>query len=58
MSERWPTNCQQEPGYPGADTVVMSIRFPDLTCHYPAPDCRIQEPHQVAECGRFAEPAR
>lgn len=47
------TDCQSEPGYPGADTIVFSLRYPDLTCHLPHPECEIQEPHLIAECGRF-----
>jgi hypothetical protein len=49
-----PTNCQQEPPYPGAEHVVlMSLRFPDTTAHWPHTDCDIQEPHLIAECGVF-----
>lgn len=46
-------NCQQEPAYPGAETVVFSIRDPDLTYHRPSPLCAINEPHRIGECGEF-----
>jgi hypothetical protein len=48
-----PTNCQQEPSYPGAETVVFSIRFPELTCHRPTKRCQIEAPHAIAECDEW-----
>lgn len=53
------TNCQQEPSYPEHDTVIASIRYPDLTCHLPTDVCSIEEPHNVSECriwGKLGEP--
>lgn len=52
-SRRVPTNCQNEPHYPGIDTVTFSIRYPELTCHYPTTRCAIQPPHAIAECGEW-----
>ena len=51
------TNCQQEPRYPGAETVVCSIRYPHLTSHLAHAECPIEGPHTIAECGRFASEA-
>lgn len=48
-----PTDCEHEPPFPGMDTVVVSFRYPDLTCHLPRPDCGIKEPHRIDECGAF-----
>lgn len=49
-----PTNCQQEPPYPDHETVCMSMRYPDMTCHEPSAGCGIQEPHMITECGLFS----
>jgi hypothetical protein len=46
-----PPNCQQEPPYPGAETVVCSIRDPDMLCHAKRDDCAIEAPHRWDECG-------
>ena len=55
MSERpRQTNCQQEPSYPDHETVVFSIRFPDLTAHSKSSRCPIEEPHLISECGEVA----
>lgn len=48
-----PRNCQQEPPYPGLDTVVFSLRAPDLVAHLAREDCPIETPHPIAECGAF-----
>ncbi len=53
MTRAAPTNCQQEPNYPGVRTVVFALRFPDMTAHAPTRRCGIQEPHAIAECGEF-----
>jgi hypothetical protein len=45
-----PTNCQQEPGYPGVETVCCSLRAPNTLCHAPTSRCAIQEPHAWADC--------
>lgn len=47
-------NCQIEPSYPDHETVIASIRDPELTCHLPQERCTIQEPHRIAECGLWA----
>jgi hypothetical protein len=47
------TNCQQEPSYPEHETVVFSLRFPDLTVHSKSKRCKIGEPHEIAICGEF-----
>jgi hypothetical protein len=49
------TNCQQEPAYPGADTVVFSIRDPMMTVHRKRDDCPIEEPHSIVDCGAWTE---
>lgn len=46
-------NCQQEPPFPGADTVVASLRYPELTSHLAHPECPHEGPHPVAECWRW-----
>lgn len=51
------TDCQHEPPYPGAETVVFSIRAPDHTCHLPSERCQVQEPHLIADCSEFVCPA-
>ena len=48
------TNCQQEPHYPGADTVACSLRYPELTAHHASDRCPIEAPHLIADCGEFA----
>jgi len=49
-----PVNCLVEPPYPGAEDVVsFSIRYPDMTAHHQHPDCVIEWPHLIAECGIF-----
>jgi hypothetical protein len=45
-----PTNCQQEPGYPGERTVMCSLRYPGMVAHDPTEACAIQEPHAWNEC--------
>lgn len=52
-----PTNCQQEPPYPEHETVVCSLRYPDLTAHLPSERCATQEPHPIPECGEFTPDA-
>ena len=49
-----PVNCSAEPPYPGAeDVVTFSIRYPDMTAHQRHPDCKIEWPHLISECGVF-----
>lgn len=48
-----PTNCQQEPNYPNHETVIISMRYPDLTGHRVTARCAIQEPHAITECGEW-----
>lgn len=48
-------NCQHEPPYPGLNTVVMSIRYPERTAHKPTALCVIEAPHLTRECGEWAE---
>jgi hypothetical protein len=50
-------DCQIEPTYPDHETVVFAIRFPDGVCHLAHPQCSIEAPHLITECGRFL-PAR
>lgn len=45
------TNCQQEPAYPGHETVVCALRAPELLCHLATPQCPIEGPHRWDECG-------
>jgi hypothetical protein len=53
MADRTPTNCQQEPPFDGLATVACSLRYPEMTCHFPTMLCGIQEPHTVSECGEW-----
>lgn len=48
-----PTNLQAEPGYPGIQTVVFSIRSPNMTAHISSERCLIECPHLISECGEF-----
>jgi hypothetical protein len=50
---RAPYNCRHEPHYPSHETVTFSIAYPDMTCHHAHLECPIEEPHMMAECGRF-----
>jgi hypothetical protein len=45
-------NCQQEPPYPGADTVIMSLRDPDWVMHLRSEECPCEYPHLWDRCGR------
>lgn len=45
--------CQHEPAYPGTETVVFSIRFPDWVSHLASGRCPIEGPHLWNECGEF-----
>lgn len=47
------TNCQQEPPYPEHDTIVFSIRNPDLTVHGKSDKCPYEAPHRLEECGHI-----
>lgn len=47
------TNCQNEPAYPGVDTVVFSIRDPEQTVHNLTERCGIEHPHAIKYCGEF-----
>jgi hypothetical protein len=49
-----PTNCQNEPAFPGARTVVFSIRAPDMVCHQPTEFCATEEPHSWTACGEVS----
>jgi hypothetical protein len=53
MSDRRPqqSDCQTEPHYPGADTVVFSFRSPEWLCHDRRPDCPHEGPHRFNDCG-------
>lgn len=48
------TNCQQEPTYPDHQTVVFSIRYPDMTCHLRTDLCPTEHPHLIEECEEFS----
>lgn len=45
MIREIPHSLDHEPIYPGLDTVVFSIRFPDWTIHKPSWRCDIECPH-------------
>ena len=47
------TDCQAEPGYPGAGAVIFALRSPDYTYHEPMPLCGILQPHLITECGEW-----
>lgn len=51
-----PKNLDCEPAYPGFETVMLSLRNPDLTAHLKHQDCEIEEPHYIASCGIFTKP--
>lgn len=55
--DRTPQDAQHEPPYPGADTVVMSIRDPDLLVHGKHADCPHEAPHRWDECGAASRPS-
>lgn len=48
-------DCQFEPPYPDHDTVLFSIRFPEMVGHLASARCPIEEPHRIEECGEFEE---
>jgi hypothetical protein len=48
-----PQNCQAEPPYPGHDTVIVALRDPNMTAHSQRPDCPIEHPHLISECGAW-----
>lgn len=47
------TNCRNEPAYPDHETVVMSMKNPNLTAHLPSKRCDVQCPHPIIYCGEF-----
>jgi len=53
-----PTNLDYEPSYPNHETVLFSIRFPDLICHSKKDDCKIEEPHNYKVCGIYNQKAK
>jgi hypothetical protein len=55
MERRKQTDCKNEPGYPGIDTVVFSMSAPDLTAHFKTIRCSIECPHFISECGEWKE---
>lgn len=48
-----PSDCRQEPPYPGLETVLFSIRAPEMTGHQPTDRCSREEPHAITECGEW-----
>lgn len=48
-------NCCNEPPYPDHETVVFSIRYPDVTSHRATERCKIEWPHLIQECREFEE---
>ena len=53
VMERMPKNCQSEPPYLGADTVVYGIRS-DSVCHRARRDCPEETPHPADSCGALS----
>jgi hypothetical protein len=51
-------NAQHEPAYPGADTVVLSIRAPNMVAHSTSERCGLEVPHLISECGEFVAAAQ
>ena len=49
-------NLGAEPPYPGLQTVVFSIRFPEMTAHSATERCSLEEPHLISACGEWLEP--
>ena len=47
------TDCRQEPDYFLSNTVLFSIRSPDITAHMPTHRCARLEPHPMSECGEW-----
>jgi len=47
------TNCQQEPTYPGSETVVFAMVAPGMTVHGESQHCGINEPHAISVCGEW-----
>lgn len=45
-------NCQQEPPYPGADTIIMSIRDPEWVLHKRCDECPCEYPHLWDRCAK------
>lgn len=42
----------------GSEETVVFLMWPrddevDLVCHLPHPECHIEHPHRMRECGRF-----
>lgn len=53
MNRPTPKNLDCEPPYPDHDTVLISIRFPEMTAHLSTERCPHEHPHLIAECGEF-----
>lgn len=48
-------DCQNEPTYPDHETVVFSIRSPDMVAHLATGRCEKEYLHLIKECGEYQE---
>ena len=44
-----------EPPYEGLNTVLFSIRYPDMTAHLATDRCPLEYPHEISVCGEWNE---
>lgn len=47
------TDCQHEPAYPDHETVLFSLRDPDMVSHLKTARCLIEYPHLILQCGEY-----
>lgn len=50
-----PRNLSAEPNYPGIQTVMFSMRFPDFTCHLKISRCEKEWPHYISDCREWKD---
>lgn len=53
LLEREVLNLQNEPDYPLHETVVVSLRDPNMVCHQASKVCPHEAPHDISECNLF-----